>query len=116
MWPARALASAPCICGSRSSAPTEGDAAHTTETLGRLVQLIQVIPLKVAAASDKTDVDSLRQFTSSLKVEQHKDRAILSASVPLNLIKQLATPLSEAGPSGSGLDANPAANPANAAR
>ena len=95
-------------------APTEVDAAQTTQTLGKLVQLIQAIPVQVAAQSDKAGADTLRAFTSSLKIEQHKDRVVLTATVPLDLVRKLATPLSEAGPSGSGLDANPAANPANA--
>jgi hypothetical protein len=89
-------------------APTEGDAARTTAALSAVIELLQFIPQKLAAAADKADADALHEFTSSLKIEQHKDRAVLSASVPVDLVKKLAPPISEAGPSGSGLGANPA--------
>jgi hypothetical protein len=87
-------------------APSEGDAAQTTAALGTLIELIQTIPVQVTAESDKAD--ALREFATSMKIEQHKDRVVLTASVPLGLVKKLATPATASGPSGSGLDANPA--------
>lgn len=75
-------------------APTEAEANRSTEALGNLVQLIQAIPPKVAAQADKQDADALNQFTTSLKIEQHNDRAVLTASLPLDLLKKLATPMS----------------------
>jgi hypothetical protein len=78
-------------------APTEADAARSTQALGTLVQLLQTIPPKVAAESDKSDAEQMREFTSSFKIDRHKDRSVLTASVPLDLLKKLA-----AAPSGSG--------------
>jgi len=89
-------------------APSEGDAARTAAALGTLVELIQAVPVKVTAESDKVDLDAVREFAASMKIEQHKDRVVLTASVPLGLVKKLATPATASGPSGSGLDANPA--------
>jgi hypothetical protein len=92
-------------------APSEGDAAQTTAALGPLIELIQAVPVNVTADSDKAEADALRALTTSMKIEQHKDRVVLTASVPLGVLKKLATPAAASGPSGSGLDANPA-NPA----
>jgi cobalamin biosynthesis Co2+ chelatase CbiK len=64
--------------------------------MGDLVQLIKVVQPKVEAQSDKPDADALREFTSSIKIEQHKDRMVLTASLPLELVKKLATPMSDA--------------------
>jgi hypothetical protein len=77
-------------------APSEADAARTTQALDNLVQLIQAIQPKVVAQSDKADADAVREFTSSLKIEQRKDRAVLTASVPLELLKKLGTPIGAA--------------------
>jgi hypothetical protein len=82
-------------------APTDADAARSAEAIGSLVQILKVIQPKVAAQSDKPDADAVRQFTSSLKIEQHKDRAILTASLPFQLLKKLATPVSDATTGGS---------------
>jgi hypothetical protein len=77
-------------------APTEADAARSAEVMGNLVQLIQAIQPKVETQADKPDADALREVTSSLKIEQHKDRMVLTASVPLELVKKLATPVGDA--------------------
>ena len=92
-------------------APTEADAARSAQVLGNLVQLIQAIQPKLETRADKPDADALRELTSSLKIEQHKDRMVLTASVPLDLVKKLATPVSDA------VSGAPAAGtgPANAA-
>jgi hypothetical protein len=79
-------------------APTEAEASRSTAALGNLIQLIQAIQPRVAAQTDKPDADTLRQFTSSLKIEQHKDRAVLTARLPLDLLKKLATPMNTAVP------------------
>jgi hypothetical protein len=74
-------------------APTEAEANRSTAALGNLIQLIQVIQPKVSAQTDKQEADALRQFTSSLKIEQRKDRAVLTGSLPLDLLKKLVTPM-----------------------
>jgi hypothetical protein len=77
-------------------APSEADAARSTEALSSLVQLIRAIQPKVVAQSDKADADAVRELTTSLKIEQHKDRVLLTASLPVELLKKLATPIGEA--------------------
>jgi hypothetical protein len=79
-------------------APNQADAAHSAEALGSLVQLLQAIQPSVSAQSDKPDADAMREFTSSLKVEQRNERAVVTASVPLQLFRKLSTPLSVNGP------------------
>jgi hypothetical protein len=89
-------------------APTEAEANRSTAALGNLIQLIQVIQPKVSAQTDKQEADALRQFTSSLKIEQRKDRAVLTASLPLDLLKNLVTPM-KAGSEPFAGEANPPA-------
>jgi len=71
-------------------APTEDDAARSADALGGLLQLMRAIQPKVEAQSDTADLETVRQFTSSIKIEQHKDRAVLTASVPFEWFKQLS--------------------------
>jgi hypothetical protein len=90
-------------------APTEADAARSTQLLGTLIQLVQAIPPQVAAQTDQAEADSIRDLTSSLKVEQHKERAVLTASVPLDLLKKVTAPAGAAGLGASTSGAVPAA-------
>jgi hypothetical protein len=78
-------------------APSDADAARSTAALDSLVQLLRAIQPKVAAQSDKPDADAVREFTASLKIEQHKDRAVLTANLPLELLRKLAAPVNAAG-------------------
>jgi len=73
-------------------APTEADAARSAEALNGLLQLIQAIGPKVEAKSTAADADAVRELTASIKIEQHKDRAILTAGLPLALVKKITTP------------------------
>jgi hypothetical protein len=70
-------------------APSEADAVRSAESLGALLHLVQMIQPKVDAQSDPADAEELRQFTSSMKIEQHKDRAVLTASIPVEMLRQL---------------------------
>jgi hypothetical protein len=72
-------------------APTEADAAQSAQALDNLVHLIQTLQPAADAPADKPGADALRAFTSSIKVEQHKDRAVITASLPIDLVKKLAT-------------------------
>jgi len=89
-------------------APSEADAARSSVALGSLVQLLQAIQPSIVAQSDKPDADAVRDFMGSLKVEQHKDRAVLTAAVPLQLLKKLTAPGNVAGQGAAGMDAAPA--------
>jgi hypothetical protein len=72
-------------------APTEADAAASTAALNSIVVLAQTIQPLVAAQSSSADAKALNSFSASIKVEQHKDRAVLTASLPLDLVKSLAS-------------------------
>jgi len=88
-------------------APTEADAARSALAMGSLVRLIQAVQPKVEKQTDKPDADALREFASSIKVEQHKDRMVLTATLPLDLLKKLATPASEAVSGAPAADTSP---------
>jgi hypothetical protein len=75
-------------------APSEADAARSTAALDDLLHLFKAIQPKIEAQSDPSDSEAVRKFAASVKIEQHKDRTVLTASVPLQLLKQLASPSS----------------------
>ena len=70
-------------------APTEADAARSAQALSALLGLFK----SIQQGQPQIPADaSLRSLISSLKIEQHKDRAILTGTVPLDLLKQLTAP------------------------
>jgi hypothetical protein len=71
--------------------PTDADAAHAAETMNSLLSLFRTVLQTQAQFQPHTSDAEFREMTDSMKVEQHKDRAILTANIPLELIKQLAT-------------------------
>ena len=67
-------------------APSEAEAAHTSQSLSTLLGLFK----SIQQAQPRTSNDAaLLQLTDSIKIEQDKDRAVLTANVPVSLIKQL---------------------------
>jgi hypothetical protein len=75
--------------------PTEADAARASATLGNLLVLfksIQQIPSRTS-----TDT-ALHEMIDSLKIEQHKDRAVLTANIPTELLHQLTAPEAQTSP------------------
>jgi hypothetical protein len=44
-----------------------------------------------------SDVE-IRELMNSARIEQHKDRAVMTANIPLDLVKRITTPSSEGGP------------------
>jgi hypothetical protein len=67
--------------------PTEADAAHAAATLNALVDLVKSIQqVQPRNASDT----AFLQMVGSLKLEQHKERAILTATIPTEVLQQLA--------------------------
>jgi hypothetical protein len=88
-------------------APSEADAARSTEALDALLQLFQAIQPKIEAQSETPDAEAMREFTASLQIEQHKDRAVLTANVPLELLKKLVTPESAIVPASRAAPAPP---------
>jgi len=78
-------------------APSEADAASSAEALNALLQLVRAIQPQVEAQSEPSDAEAVRKFSASIKIEQHKERAVLTASVPLVLVRQIASPEAAAG-------------------
>jgi hypothetical protein len=75
-------------------APTEADAARSAEALGALLGIFK--SLEHVRADVPSDA-AMAQVVDSLKVEQHKDRAVLTATIPTALLEQLAVPNSPTG-------------------
>jgi hypothetical protein len=73
-------------------APTEADAASSVGALNGVLQLARAIQPKVEAQSDTDDAEAVRKFSASIKIEQHKERAVLTASVPFQLLKKITAP------------------------
>jgi hypothetical protein len=74
-------------------APTDADAARATETLASLLTLMKSVQQAQAQIKPHPTTDAaFHDLTDSTKIEQHKDRAVLTANIPLELVKQLATP------------------------
>jgi hypothetical protein len=92
-------------------APSEADATRSASALDALLRIFQAIQPKIEAQSDEADAQAMREFASSIQIEQHKERAVLTASVPLQLLKKLVTPESAIAPDSS-VAPNPPASPA----
>ena len=73
-------------------AANEADAARSAENLGSLLRMFQALQPVLAGHSHSPDDAAMRQFVESIKIEQHKERAVLTANMPLDLAKKLATP------------------------
>jgi len=80
-------------------APSEQDAARSTQALTALLHLFEAIQPRIEAQTETPDAEAVRQLAASVKIEQHKDRAVLTASVPLQLVKKLTAPESATGAS-----------------
>jgi hypothetical protein len=79
--------------------PNDADAAHATETLTTLLTLLKTVQQAQAQMQPHPVTDAVfRELTDSTKIEQHKDRAVLTANIPLELVKQLAANTTESQP------------------
>jgi hypothetical protein len=77
-------------------APTDADAAHAAETLTTLLVVLRSVEqAQTQMHPNATSDASFLELMNSAKIEQHKDRAVLTASIPLDLVKRLTTPSSE---------------------
>ena len=80
-------------------APSEADASKATATLTSLLGLVKSVEKTEAQMHPQAATDAeFQQLTDSAKIEQHKDRAVLTANIPLDLVKKLTTPAVEAKP------------------
>ncbi len=67
--------------------PTEADAARAAATLNALLSLVKSIQ---QIQPRNTSDTAFLQMIGSLKLEQHKDRAVLTATIPVEMLQQLA--------------------------
>jgi hypothetical protein len=80
-------------------APTDADAAHAAETLTTLLVVLRSVEqTQTQMHPNATSDASFLELMNSAKIEQHKDRAVLTASIPLDLVKRLTTPSPEGRP------------------
>jgi hypothetical protein len=79
--------------------PTDAAAAQATATLATLLTLGKSIEQTEAQLHPNAPPDpGVRELISSAKVEQHRDHAVLTANIPIDLVKRLATPSPEGRP------------------
>jgi len=80
-------------------APSEADASHATATLATLLTLGKSVEQTESQMHPNAPSDAgVRELISSAKVEQHKDHAVLTANIPIDLVRKLATPSPEGRP------------------
>ena len=72
--------------------PTEADAARAAQNLSALIGLFR--SLQQLKPRNQGDADVL-QLIGSLKIDHHKDRAIVTATVPMDLLKSITRPSTE---------------------
>jgi hypothetical protein len=78
--------------------PTDGDAARATETINSLLNLFRTVEETQAQLRPHASDTAFREMADSMKIEQHKDRAVLTANIPLELVKQMAAPAPDSQP------------------
>lgn len=76
-------------------APTEADAARSAEALTTLLNLFKSIQQGQPIFPADT---AFRSLITSLKIDHHKERTVLTGTVPLDLLKQLTAPPASAQP------------------
>ncbi len=68
-------------------APTEADAVRSAETIGTLLGLVKSIGGAQAGTGEDAE---LRRVLDSLKVDRHRDRAVVTGAVPVELLRRLS--------------------------
>jgi hypothetical protein len=80
-------------------APTDADAAQAAETLTTLLVVLRSVEqTRTQIHPNATSDTSFLELMNSAKIEQHRDRAVLTASIPVDLVKRLTTPSPEGRP------------------
>ncbi len=69
-------------------APTEADAAQATQVLTTITGLVRSIE---TAQPRETDDADMKRVLDSLRVEQHRDRAVVTAVVPMEVLRRLTS-------------------------
>lgn len=73
-------------------APTELAAAQSVQSITGLLALFRSMQLAQQPVPRTPEEIALRQFSDSIKIDQHKDRATLTATLPSETLKHLTTP------------------------
>jgi hypothetical protein len=77
-------------------APSETDASRATATLGSLIDLVKTVEKTSSQMHPPTAEDKdFQQLMDTAKIEQHKDRAVLTANIPVDLLRKLTASSSE---------------------
>jgi hypothetical protein len=80
-------------------APTDAEASRAVETLTTLLVVLKSVEqTQMQMHPDAASEASLLELMNSAKIEQHKDRAVMTASIPLDLVKRMTTPSPEGRP------------------
>ena len=73
-------------------APNQAEAAKAAETLATLLTLVKSVQKMQSLMQPNAPADvAFHNLTDSARVERHNDRAVLTANIPLELIKQFAS-------------------------
>lgn len=68
-------------------APSEAEAARASDALGSILGLVR----SIEGAQPRTADDAeLKKVLDSLKVDQHRDRAVVTATIPVDLARRLS--------------------------
>ena len=70
-------------------ATSDADAQQSAQSLTAMLALVRSLEL---LAKRTPHQQALHDLTASIRIEQHKDRAILTADLPVDLLKRLAKP------------------------
>jgi hypothetical protein len=70
--------------------PSDDDAARSARALNDLLSFARLIQRGQSVARTPAD-QAFRQFSDSIQIEQHHDRATLTATIPSTALKQLAS-------------------------
>ena len=73
-------------------AATETEAAQSTQSLNTLLTLFRNLQHTQQPVPPTLEDAAVRQFVDSITIEQHKDRATLTATLPAEAVKHLGTP------------------------
>jgi len=79
--------------------PTDADASKATAALATLLTLLKSVEQMQSQLHPEVPTEAaMYNFTKSARVEHHKDRAVLTATIPVELLKQLAPMSSSTAP------------------
>lgn len=72
-------------------ARSDAEAAQSTQSLNTLINLLRSVQQAQQPIPRTPEDMAIREFTDSITIEQHKDRAVLNATLPADALKHLTT-------------------------